>query len=236
MRKVLGAVTALVVALGAAAFFGLPGATAQGGGTIEAEVKYGGPAQVDKLKVNQDTEKCGTEAMIEKVVVGGNKGLANAVVSVPSAKGDGKGSKITVDQHGCKFVPHVVAVKTGGPQNEAVLELKNSDDILHNIHTYSTANPSINKAQPKFKKVMTEKLEKPEYVKLTCDVHSWMLGWVAVMPGPAAVTDANGVAKIENVPPGKQTVEVWHETLGKQTKDVEVKAGQTTKVSFEMKK
>src|SRR5207249_3076529 len=82
--------------------------------------------------------------------------------------------------------------------------------IQHNIHTYSTANPTINKAQPKFKKVMTEKLEKPEYVKLTCDVHSWMLGWVAVTPGPAAVTDANGVAKIENVPPGKQTVEVWH--------------------------
>ena len=55
-------------------------------------------------------------------------------------------------------------------------------------------------------------------------------------PGPAAVTDANAVPKIENVPPGKQTVEVWHETLGKQTKDVEVKASQTTKVSFEMKK
>jgi len=231
MRKVLGAVTALVFALGVATFIGLPGATAQGGGgTIEADVKYNGAPQVEKLKVNKDTEKCGTEAVIEKVVVGGNKGLANAVVSVPGAKGVGKATKTTIDQHGCKFVPHV-SVMTPGE-----LELKNSDDILHNIHTYSTANPSINKAQPKFKKVMTEKLEKPEYVKLTCDVHSWMLGWVAVTPGPAAVTDANGVAKIENVPPGKQTVEVWHETLGKQTKDVEVKAGQTTKVSFEMKK
>ena len=230
MRKVLGAVTALVFALGVATFIGLPGATAQGGGgTIEADVKYNGAPQVEKLKVNKDTEKCGTEAVIEKVVVRGNKGLANAVVSVPGAKGVGK-VKGMVDQHGCKFVPHV-SVMTPGE-----LELKNSDDILHNIHTYSTANPSINKAQPKFKKVMTEKLEKPEYVKLTCDVHSWMLGWVAVTPGPAAVTDANGVAKIENVPPGKQTVEVWHETLGKQTKDVEVKAGQTTKVSFEMKK
>ena len=83
---------------------------------------------------------------------------------------------------------------------------------------------------------MTEKLEKPEYVKLTCDVHSWMLGWVAVTTGPAAVTDGTGVAKLENVPAGKQKVEVWHETLGKQEKEVDVKAGQTTKVSFEMKK
>jgi hypothetical protein len=83
---------------------------------------------------------------------------------------------------------------------------------------------------------MTEKLEKPEIVKVTCDVHSWMLGWVAVMPHPFfGVTDASGVTKIENVPAGKHTLEVWHETLGKQTADVEVKAGQTTKVSLEMK-
>jgi hypothetical protein len=235
MGKVLGAVTALALAVGAVAFIGLPGATAQGSGTIEAEVKYNGAAQVDKLKVNKDTEKCGTEAVVEKVVVGGSKGLANAVVSLPAVKTP-KGSKVVIDQHGCKFVPHVTAVTTGGSQDNAVLELKNSDDILHNIHTYSTANPSINKAQPKFKKLMTEKFEKPEYIKLTCDVHSWMLGWLAVTPGPAAVTDANGVAKIENVPAGKQKVEVWHETLGKQEKEVEVKAGQTTKVSFEMKK
>ena len=232
MRKVLGAVTALVFALGVATFIGLPGATAQGGGgTIEADVKYNGAPQVEKLKVNKDTEKCGTEAVIEKVVVGGNKGLANAVVSVPGAKGTPKAMKATVDQHGCKFVPHVTAMTPGE------LELKNSDDILHNIHTYSTANPSINKAQPKFKKVMTEKFEKPEFVKLTCDVHSWMLGWVAVMPNPFfGVTDASGNAKIENVPPGKYTVEAWHETLGKQTKEVEVKAGQSTKVAIEMKK
>ena len=134
-----------------------------------------------------------------------------------------------LDQHGCKFVPHVVVMQPGE------IEIKNSDDILHNLHTYSTANPSINKAQPKFKKTMTEKLEKPEFVKVTCDVHSWMLGWVAVVPGPAGVTDTDGVAKIENVPAGKQKVEVWHETLGKMEKEVDVKAGGVTKVSFEMK-
>jgi len=38
---------------------------------------------------------------------------------------------------------------------------------------------------------MTEKFEKPEIIKVTCDVHSWMLGWIAVMPHPFfGVTDA----------------------------------------------
>jgi len=227
MRRTVTAATALALVAGAAMWF-VTGAVAQGGGTIEADVKYNGAPQVEKLKVNKDTEKCGTETVVEHVVVGGNKGLANAVASAPGAKGASK-AKAVLDQHGCKFVPHVVVMQPGE------LEIKNSDDILHNLHTYSTANPSINKAQPKFKKTMTEKLDKPEFVKVTCDVHSWMLGWVAVVPGVAAVTDKDGVAKLENVPAGKQKIEVWHETLGKQEKEVDVKAGAVTKVSFEMK-
>jgi hypothetical protein len=227
MRKALMTTTAAALVTGAAMWLAAT-AGAQGGGTIEADVKYNGAPVVEKLKVGKDTEKCGTEATVEKVVVGGNKGLANAVVSVPGAKGATK-TKAVIDQHGCKFVPHVVVMQPGE------IEVKNSDDILHNLHTYSTANPAINKAQPKFKKTMTEKFEKPEVIKVTCDVHSWMLGWVAVVPGPAGVTDKDGVAKIENVPAGKQKVEVWHETLGKMEKEVDVKAGAVTKVSFEMK-
>jgi uncharacterized protein (DUF2141 family) len=234
MSKRLGAVVAVALLVGAGSLVTLRAtADAQGGGTVEVEVKYNGAPMVDKLKVNKDTEKCGTETTIEKVVVGSTKGLANAVVSVAGAKGatTAKAGKPVLDQKGCKFVPHVVAMTPGE------IDIKNSDDILHNIHTYSTANSAINKAQPKFKKVMTEKFEKPEIIKVTCDVHSWMLGWIAVMPHPFfGVTDANGATKIENVPPGKYAVEVWHETLGKQSREVEVKAGQTTKVAIEMKK
>jgi hypothetical protein len=228
MRKALTAGTAAALVTGAAMWLATS-VGAQGGGTIEVEVKYNGAPKVEKLKVNKDTEKCGTETLIEHIVVGANKGLANAVVSIPGTKGAKATAKAVLDQHGCKFVPHVVVMQPGE------LEVKNSDDILHNMHTYSTANPSINKAQPKFKKIMMEKLEKPEVVKVTCDVHSWMLGWVAVVPGIAGATDAAGVVKLENVPAGKQKIEVWHEVLGKQEKDVEVKAGQVTKVSIEMK-
>jgi plastocyanin len=231
MRKTLGVFAAVALVAGAAAFVGGPRfATAQGGGAIEAEVKYNGAPVVETIKVNKDTEACGKEAKVEKVVVGGNKGLANAVVSVADAKGQPTAKKATVDQKGCKFVPHVVATAPGE------VEFLNSDGILHNLHTYSTANAAVNKAQPKFKKSMVEKFDKPEIIKITCDVHSWMLGWIAVMPHPFfGVTGENGTTKIDNVPAGKHTVEVWHETLGKQTKDVEVKAGQTAKVSFEMK-
>ncbi len=232
MRRVLATCTALALLAGAAMFGGqLAPATAQGGGTVEVEVKYNGGPVVEKIKVNKDTQVCGTEATLEKIVVGSGKGLAHAVVSVPTAKGTAKVVKGEIDQKGCKFMPHVVAMAPGE------LDIKNSDGVLHNIHTYSTANAPINKAQPKFKKLMTEKFDKPEVVKVTCDVHSWMLGWVAVVPTPFfGVTTDSGTVKIDNVPAGKHKVEVWHETLGKQSKDVDVKAGAATKVSFEMKK
>jgi hypothetical protein len=232
MRKIVAVTAAVALIAGAAAFVGLPGsATAQGGGTVEVEVKYNGAPQVETVKVNKDVEACGKEKKVDKVTVGPNKGLVYDVASVANAKGPVTSKKVSLDQKGCEFHPHVLATTPGE------VDILNSDGILHNIHTFSTANPSINKAQPKFKKVMTEKFDKPEFIRVQCDVHSWMTGYIAVMPHPYfGVTDANGVAKLENVPAGKQTIEVWHGTLGKQTKEVEVKAGQTTKVSIEMKK
>ena len=81
---------------------------------------------------------------------------------------------------------------------------------------------------------MTEKFTKPEIIKVTCDVHSWMLGWIAVMPHPYfGVTGDAGVARIEGVPAGNHTIEVWHEELGRRTTDVAVKAGETVKTVVE---
>ena len=117
------------------------------------------------------------------------------------------------------------------------VEILNSDGVLHNIHTFSTANPPINKAQPKFKKEMAEKLEKPELVKVQCDVHSWMLGWIVVTENPIGGHRRQGRRQDrERAARASTRSRSWHPMLGKQTKEVEVKAGQDTKVAFELKK
>ena len=209
---------------------------AQGGGSIVGEVKFGGTPPAPKVvKVNKDNQACGDEKKSEALVVGPDKGIQWAVVSVVGAKGPAPkpAQKLILDQKGCHFEPHVLLVPAG-----AEVDILNNDGVLHNIHTFATANPSINKAQPKFKKVMTEKFgDKPEIIKIQCDAHSWMSGWAVVMGHPYyAVTDGKGAFKLDNVPPGKHTVEVWHETMGKTTKEVEVKAGAPTKVTFELAK
>jgi len=215
----------------AVALLGSSGPAEAQGGTIAGEVKFSGTAPAPKVvKVNKDVEACGQEKKIAEVAVGAGGGLANAIVSVPGAKGAKPAGKAVLDQKGCEFRPPVLVMAPGD------LEILNSDGVLHNIHTFSTANPAVNKAQPKFKKSMTEKFAKPEVIKVQCDAHSWMLGWLVVTEDPTAVTDDKGGFKLENVPAGKHKVEVLHPILGKQTKEVEVKAGQETKVSFELKK
>src|SRR3989304_10207878 len=86
MRKIstflaLAAVT-LVVVSGS-----MTQVTAQGGGSIVGEVKFEGAAPAPKVtKVNKDKEACGEEKKSEALVVGPNKGLKNAVVSVVGVK------------------------------------------------------------------------------------------------------------------------------------------------------
>jgi plastocyanin len=221
--------TMLAVVVATALLLAGPSPVAAQGGTISGEVKVSGAAPAPKVvKVNKDNEVCGAEKKIVEVAVGPGNGLAEAVVAVAGAKGAKPAKKAVLDQKGCEFRPHTLVMAPGE------VDILNSDGVLHNIHTFSTANPSINKAQPKFKKTMTEKFEKPEAIKVQCDAHSWMLGWIYVTDSPVATTDDKGSFKIENVPAGKHKVEVWHPVLGKQTKEVEVKAGQDAKVTFEL--
>src|SRR5881628_1353037 len=167
-------------------------------GEIVGKVKYAGNAPAPaKITITKDQAVCGkTPHFEESLLVGADKGVKNAVVSVADPK-DGKKmaappSNPAIDQNGCKFNPRVQIVPAG--QN---VDIVNSDGILHNIHTWPKNNVPFNKAQPKFKKVMTEKFDKPDTVKITCDVHNWMSGWVIVAGHPYyALTDEKGTFKI----------------------------------------
>jgi carboxypeptidase family protein len=204
-------------------------AGAQAGGTIVGEVMVSGAPPAPKtIAVNKDPQVCGSEKKLVTVAVGPEHGLADAVVSLPDVKVAQRAAKSTLDQKGCEFHPDVLIMAPGE------LEILNSDGILHNIHSTSTANPPFNQAQPKFKKVITEEIAKPEIIKLQCDVHSWMHGWLFVTDHAATLTGAKGDFRLENVPAGKHKVEVWHPVLGTQTKEIDVKPGQEAKLRFDL--
>ncbi len=70
-------------------------------------------------------------------------------------------------------------------------------------------------------------------VKLGCDKHPWMKGWVVVTDSPwFASTGETGSFEIKNVPPGNYVLEAWHEKLGTRTAAITVKPAEATKVMF----
>ena len=82
-------------------------------------------------------------------------------------------------------------------------------------------------------KVIKYHWDKPEMVKLACDVHNWMNGWLVVQAHPYyALTGADGSFKIDNVPAGTYEIEYWHEKLGEQEIAVAVKGGKADRADF----
>lgn len=229
-----GLLVGVMAAFGAGQVVAYEGGAVANGGSISGTVKMKGtPPAPAKLDVNKDTEVCGTSQKTSKeLIVGADGGVQYAVVYIPGiSKGKAFASdKTTLDQKGCEYVPHIVLAPAGGD-----VDILNSDGILHNIHTYSEKNPPLNRAQPKFKKSMTEKFATPERVKLSCDVHGWMQGWLIVEDSPYyAVTDEKGAFKLTDVPAGDYDVKVWQEKLGESSQKVSVKAGADSTVTFEM--
>lgn len=224
-----------------AAMFALPatsmaqykGGDVKDGGSISGTVKFKGTAPAPKkLEVSKDKEVCGKSPKVDQSLVVNNGNLANAVVTITDIKTGKKidAKKVTLDQKGCEYQPHVLAFPVG-----TTVEILNPDGILHNVHSYSKANSPFNMAQPKFKKTLDVKIDKPEAIEVKCDVHGWMHGWLVATESPyVAVTDNSGNFKLTDVPPGSYTVEVWHEKLGKNTQKVSVKAKEDAKVSFEV--
>jgi plastocyanin len=203
------------------------------GGSISGTVKFKGTAPAPKkLDVSKDKEVCGKTPKTDPSLVVNNGNLVNAVITITDIQ---KGKKIeikkvTLDQNGCEYHPHVLAFPAG-----STVEILNPDGILHNVHSYSKVNSPFNQAQPKFKKTLDVKIEKPEVIEVKCDVHGWMHGWLVATENPYfAVTDNSGSFKLTDVPAGTYTVEVWHEKLGKNTQKVTVKAKEEAKVNFEI--
>jgi len=225
---------ALITAFFMATAVGAGAMTARAdGGSITGTVKFDGSAPKPKsVEISKDKEVCGLKPHFEEdLIVGSDGGIANAVVYIADAKAEAKPETVDFDQKGCDYVPHVLAFPAG-----STVKIKNDDGILHNIHTYSNDNPSINIAQPKFKKVVDVTVAKPELIRVTCDAHGWMHGWWFSASNPYyAVTDDKGNFAIKDVPPGDYTVTIWQEKLGKQEQKVSVKAGAPTKLDVSMK-
>jgi plastocyanin len=196
------------------------------------------PKEKDITPVMDDVNcsKLHTTVPTTRFYVVGPKGeLADVIVSLEGISGKSTGASAPpaiLDQKGCLYVPSIFAVQTGQK-----LLVKNSDPVLHNIHTApaeGSGNKEENKPQLANGPDLTFVFTKPEsFLKFQCDVHKWMFAWVSIFDHPYfAVSGKDGTFKIANVPPGKYKIQAVHRKAGTVTQEVEVKEGEPAKVDF----
>lgn len=127
-------------------------------------------------------------------------------------------------QRGASFVPRVLPVVQG-----TTVSFPNEDPIYHNIFSLSKgANFNLGR-YPKGE-TKTYRFDRPGMVRVNCDIHADMLGFVLVLPHTYFATpDALGAYRIEGVPPGKYHLVAWHDTLPPQVRPLVVpEAGDLT--------
>ena len=206
------------------------------GGIVQGTVVYNGSVKKKTVLPTKDKRVCGRIRKEPLILVGDGGAVQDSVVYL---KGIGAGKPWpeamlqapVLDQVGCRFQPHVQVARQGS------LDIINSDPVLHNTHGYYGKRTAFNVALPEKDQKVTKILKQPGSVKVDCDAHGWMLGWVHVVDSPYFFqTGEDGTFSIADVPPGDYTLAVWQEWLGETEIPVTVKAGETTGLDIDLTK
>lgn len=209
-------------------------------GKVKGRVVLKGTPPAEKaigaLKSDANCGKANTAAQVttRNYVVGADGGLANVLVSIKqglTGTFPAPGAKPLIDQAGCMYEPYVSAVMAGQK-----FDIRNSDPFMHNVNATAKVNKGFNFAQANAGQVNEKVFDKPEMVRLACNVHPWMIAYLHVLEHPFfAVTDAKGQFELPaGLPPGKYTVEVAHLKAGSQSFEIEVAAGKGAEVAVEL--
>jgi hypothetical protein len=231
----LGLLAAALVSL-VAASVGEAAAPSSGRGQIKGHIKLSGPLPGNPvIRMGMDPMcariNAGKRVIQETVVAALDGSLANAFIRL---RGDFPATPVptapvVIDQVACIYRPRVVGIRVG-----QTLQVKNSDPLLHNVHSLSAKRNTFNVGEPIAGMVQPFVMKDEEVMlQIKCDVHSWMTTFVGVVSNPYfAVSDDKGTFQIDNVPPGMYMIEAWQERYGTLAQTVRVKAGATAAVEF----
>jgi plastocyanin len=132
--------------------------------------------------------------------------------------------RLVVEQRNREFLPHVMAISVG-----STVSFPNFDTVFHNVFSTSPAGP-FDLGIYKVGEAREFTFPKEGIVRLGCNLHANMSGFIAVVAAPAyVVTDDTGRFAFRRLPPGKYRLKAWSErSKAPVTQDITIKAGRNT--------
>lgn len=203
-------------------------------GSLKGQIVLDGDVPAVKLLVKKgdaaakDAAVCAAQNVPDEslAIDKDSKGIANVAVWLVAKKGmkvnpnleKPAAAKVVFDQVGCRFIPHVLVVRT-----DQVVNVISGDGVAHNTRGTPLKNQGFNFIVAPNDRVGTDqamKLGERLPVQIGCDIHPWMRGYWIVNDHPyATVTDKDGKFEIKDLPVGEHEFKVWHERPGYAYKD-----------------
>ena len=183
---------------------------------------------------------CGARgaSLVSTVTASDGKPLANAVVLAAPEAGapprTGPPPVEIVDQVRKEFVPYVKPIRAG-----SLVEFPNRDNVRHHVYSFSAAKPfelPLYKGKP----AQPVLFDKPGIVRLGCNIHDWMIGYIYVSETPwFGKTGDAGRVELEKMPAGNYRVRVWHPWMdgpeGATERTVELRDGPPATLDWKLK-
>lgn len=138
-----------------------------------------------------------------------------------------------IDQIDKEFISRVTPVQTG-----TRIDFPNKDNIRHHVYSFSPAKPF---ELPLYSGMSSDPVlfDKPGIVKMGCNIHDWMIGYIYVTDAPYfRVTAEEGTANLEDLENGKYIASIWH-PLMKQSEEssrqtIEIRTEAIEQVSWQI--
>jgi plastocyanin len=183
-------------------------------GSAECSALHAGPAFDEEVLVR--------DGRLQNVFVYVKEGLEKVVFAWPK-------EPLLVSNEKCVYLPRVAGAQVHQP-----IRFSNEDPTDHNVHGFSGQGDFnfMLRGRGTYSDV---KLRRPEaMLRVKCDLHPWMKGFVFVLPHPFfKATGPDGAFEFAGLPPGDYVVAAWHEKFGEQTARVKVAEKGTVQADFE---
>ncbi len=132
-----------------------------------------------------------------------------------------------IDQRNLMFFPRVLPIQVG-----TVVDFPNSDNLFHNVFSYSQAKDFDLGRYPTGES-RSVVFDRPGIVRVYCDIHAHMNATILVLDNPYfASPDDEGNFVLRNVPEGTYTMKLWYGRDVAESRAIMVRGGETINVNF----